>query len=535
MIVLGLHFGHDASIAIIRDGVVLACVERERLTRVKHVGCMRSDDVLACLESCGLTVDDIDYCTLTSTQLVELVMLDRDRLSVTLDRHPRHTLPCAMTDKLGVSPEQMASMASGWIDQMNAPNSPSANYRRMLPEAIDLVGDARNIIGGFEHFIDVPLWKKKMLSADISQQDYSAALSSDDIRLGFHYPGTLNFDGRSIPAYFFSHHVAHAAYSYYVSPFDEAAILTQDGGGGGGNYGCGVFAYGRGNRLSVMTPHHLAVGEIYDAGSVAMNFGMTGAGKLMGLSAYGKPAFFSRDFVGNWYDLGMPSALAWNSHCLQQAEALGYDVEPFGDASRILEPVNVDFAASTQRLAEEILLHSVATLRGALTSSGRRPLGLCLSGGVALNCPANRRILRESDFDRVFVPPAVHDGGLAIGSALALYHNVMDAPRTAKPESPSLAYLGLRENAAPELIDHTLAQYEGKVVSKSLATRGPRLRLRPCWLTTRSCAGSKAKARLDRAPLDIAPSWRMPGTRTIGAGSMSSKAGSRGAPLRRWC
>lgn len=463
MNVLGLHFGHDASVAVIRNGELVSCVERERLARVKHVIGLHSDDILLSLADAGLQLSDIDYCAITSTQLVECVLLDPDNLSLDLVRDIRHTLPCTLVDELNLPPREFAKLASGAREHFFSPGE-NKFYRPLLPDADRLLQEPRSFYGSFEHFIDSPIWRQTRTLKDISQTDYRDFLYSDSFRHGFHYPGRVHIKGHTLPCYYYSHHFAHAAYSFYESPFEEAAILTHDGGGGGGYTSCGFFAYGYKNRLVPITPHHLHIGEIYDFAANSLGLGVVGgAGKLMGLSAYGNPRFFSHDWVGNFHDLQERAPSEWMEHCLSRAQQLGYDLAPLGKKDQILAPINVDIAASTQKLAEEILSLSVTSLHEALLKSGVRTKNICFSGGFALNCPGNRSALKGGPYEKVFVPPAIHDGGLSAGAALALYYNLADQPRTPKKSSPKQAYLGLASSAAPERIRNALAQFEHSI------------------------------------------------------------------------
>lgn len=468
MVILGLHFGHDASIAVVKDGRLLLCFERERRTRVKHVMTLTCEDIELCLGDVGLRLDDVDFCTLTSTQLVEYVLTDPATLSVELGRTPEHVFPCTLTDKVGAGDADLHARRSGSLYQM-ADQGSSHPYCKFLPDLPRYVAQ-KQLFGSFEHFIDLPLWSKAKTLAEIARTDYSPLMRSDDASHGFHYPAIATLRGRRIPSYIFSHHYAHLAYSFYDSEFDSAALLSHDGGGHGGAYGCGLFGYGRGNRIYPLTPHHLAAGEIYDFSGMRVGFDLAGAaGKLMGLSAYGKPRFFSQQFVGNWYDIGQLPPQAWIEHCEETARAMGYDLAGLGKLDRTTEPINTDFAASTQKLVEEIMLKACEALAALLRTAVGHVPNLCLSGGVALNCPANTRISQESSFTNVYIPPAVSDAGLSIGSAWALYHNMMGHPRGALVEStPRNAYLGLHGSATMPRIEAALQRYADRVLVQRL-------------------------------------------------------------------
>ena len=469
MIVLGLHFGHDASVTVLKDGEVLLCYERERGSRFKHALSLSIEDIELSLKDVGLNLADVDFCSLTSTQLVEYIALDRQNLSLRLGLMPAHKYPCTLVNKLDVTVDKMLERQSGWVRKIGL-MAKTHPYQRLLPTISNYIADDRSLFGGFEHYITTPVWEERRRLSDIARTNYSQFIAEDDVRQGFHYPAIVSMRGRDYPAYVFSHHVAHMAYTFYGSPYEEAAILSHDGAGGGGDYGCGFFGYGKGNKLYPLTPHHLSAGEIYDEVGVRIGFDSLGAaGKLMGLSAYGKPRFFERRFVGNWYDLGRPAAAQWSDHCLAMAKRFGYDLDRLGKKDDMLAPINVDIAASTQKLVEEILLASCESLHNTVLETVGPIQNLCLSGGIALNCPSNTRIWNESSFKSIHVPPAVSDMGLSIGSAQALYHNVMGFPRRPlRPTSPTDAYLGLNGSDTPSQVLAAVEKYSDRLqVEKS--------------------------------------------------------------------
>tara|TARA_B100001093_G_scaffold159389_1_gene151882 strand:+ start:4779 stop:6704 length:1926 start_codon:yes stop_codon:yes gene_type:complete len=462
MIILGLHFGHDASVSIIRDGEILLCYEVERHKKIKHCIGLEYSDIVKALKNCGLVMEDIDYATLTSTQLVEYIFPEPQKLSINLGQMEEHSrYGCTLTKELGVLDKNFFKSGIGWVSYV-LKNMPKHPYNKFLPDNFkNTIKNTENYLQNFERFINTDLWNKRKSLKEISTTDYKK-LFNDSIRNGFHYPAILNLDSKKIPAYIFSHHYAHICYSFYESPFEEAAILSNDGAGGGEEikYACGFFAYGYKNKLYPFSPNTLTAGDIYS--TAAAEIGLD-AGKLMGLASYGKSRFFTKKFVGNWFDYNKLSAKEWVDHCLKEAKLQGYDLKYLGNADKILEPINVDFAASTQKLAEEIMLEATSTLKSSLENSGKYSKNLCLSGGVALNCPANSRIYNESAFHDVCVPPAIGDMGLSIGSALGLYYNIMGFERKLKKQSPKQAYLGLNSSHKDNLINKTISQYEGKI------------------------------------------------------------------------
>lgn len=461
MIILGLHFGHDASISLIKDGEVVVCLEVERIKRIKHVIGIAFEDIETALKDADLKIEDIDYATLTSTQLVEYLFFNPEKLSINFEIQEAHKkIPCTLTDVLKIDHNEFEKNKIGWLKHVFS-SVDKHPYHTAIPRGREIILDEKKLFGEFEKFVDTNLWHKVLKLDEIAKTDYSHFIKSDEVSYGFHYPVTLNLADKKIPAFVFSHHYAHIAYAFYQSPHQDAALLSNDGGGGGDlGYACGLFGYGDGNRLFPITPNSITAGEIYDwsAFFIGFDFGSGGAGKLMGLSAYGKPKFFDHKFVGNWHDCGKIAPKEWTDHCVKMATEMGYDLTALGDQKRILEPINVDIAASTQKLIEEIILKSTKALHSALRSSGVISKNLCLSGGIALNCPSNSRVINEGPFDDVFVPPAVGDMGLSIGSALALYYNLLGNERVVEKLSPKIAYLGLRSSFSDSEIKLSLEE-----------------------------------------------------------------------------
>jgi len=462
MKILGLHFGHDATVSIIDDGEILVAMECERVNRIKHSMGLTINDILHCLSDVNLNIEDIDFCSITSTQLVEYVFRDKAQLDIKLGHTTEHNFPCSLVDKLEVTAKEFNETSAGWLDYVftNLPNHP---YHKFLPEGKDLLKNKENILGGFEKFVYTPLWDKVKTLNDISKTDYSFLINNNDVSYGFYFPATLFLNKKPIPSYIFSHHYAHAAYTFFESPHFESAIMTNDGAGAGGEggYVLGMFAYGKGNRLFPITPNHMICGDIYDSSSWRIGLD---AGKFMGLSSYGSPTFFSKDFVGNWFDIDKKFPVDWIKHCEDKAKKLKYDLRSFGKKKEILSPVNIDFASSTQKLIEESIIYASKSLKESLKKSDVDTKNLCLSGGVALNCPANTRLVNKKDYSNIFIPPSVGDTGLAIGSALALYYNVMGNKRNLKKDLSQLAFKGLNSSCTLSSIEKGILKFKNSLV-----------------------------------------------------------------------
>jgi len=225
------------------------------------------------------------------------------------------------------------------------------------------------------------------------------------------------------------HHDAHAASAFFVSPFDEAAVLTVDGRG---EWATTSFHRGRDNRLeplgSLGLPHSLGI--LYAAFTHYLGFHDHDEFKVMGLASYGDPARFRGVFreLVHPTDTGFRLATEhFDEHlgsvsCGEGVRAL-LGLEPRVPESE-LGREHYDLAAALQERTEEIGLH-LARLVHARTGSRN----LCLAGGVALNCVMNQRILEETDFERIFVQPASYDAGGALGAAYWIHHQELGRPR----------------------------------------------------------------------------------------------------------
>src|SRR6266404_3656230 len=226
------------------------------------------------------------------------------------------------------------------------------------------------------------------------------------------------------PILFTEHHQAHAASAFYPSPFTEAAILTIDGVG---EWATTTIGVGRGRQVKILKelrfPHSL--GLLYSAFTSYCGFRInSGEYKLMGLAPYGEPEYVDTIFRelldlkpdgSFWLNLEYFDFLRGTAMTNPRFHQL------FGGPPRMpedkIEPRHMNVARSIQAVTEEIMLRLA---RHARELTGQKDL--CLAGGVALNCVANGRILREKIFDHIWIQPAAGDAGGALGAALAVWH-----------------------------------------------------------------------------------------------------------------
>lgn len=451
MIILGLHFGHDASVCVVKDGRVVVNILGERIVRLKHAMTLSVELIRTALDEAAVRIEDIDYCAVSSTQTFELIFDDPSFLKIEYRKHKDDPVRSVFHDlhqQNGSQPRFIVdSVLSIIYDDEYKDSWLKPLFKRLLPDSGKRSKNDYYAMPWINDYISTNTWNKGQTLEAIRAQNIRPFLDLDEIRLGFHYPLTVTLGGRSIPGYAIHHHLAHASASYYQSPFDYAAIHTHDGWGNGIGYHSGMFYLGRGNRIFPLCPSHLSLGNLYDIVGQSLQLGIVGsAGKLMGLSAYGKPRFFDHRYVGNWYDLAenvkdATPETSWWHHCIRKAQHMGYDMSVLAKPEHATAPVNADIAASTQKLFEETSLYATEVLHDLLLNNSEKPPNLCMSGGTALNCPTNSRVFTESPFERIFVEPCCDDSGIAIGAALCLYYNLLDNPRSNDDKAMS-PYLG---------------------------------------------------------------------------------------------
>ena len=252
------------------------------------------------------------------------------------------------------------------------------------------------------------------------------------------------FDGGKL--LFSEHHQAHAASAYFPSPFDEALVLTMDGVG---EWATTAVALGKGTQLEFLKEIHFphSLGLFYSAFTYYLGFRVnSGEYKLMGLAPYGDPRYRSliRDNLIDVKDDGsFRLAMPYFNYCTGLTMTNAKFDQLFGlPVRKEDEPLtqkHMDIAASAQVVLEEVVL---AMTRALAAEYGQKKL--CLAGGVALNCVANGKILRDSKFDDIWIQPAAGDAGGALGAALAAYYAMKGAHRVVNDAQDGMqgAFLG---------------------------------------------------------------------------------------------
>ncbi len=253
------------------------------------------------------------------------------------------------------------------------------------------------------------------------------------------------------------HHESHAASAFYPSPFEEAAFLTIDGAG---EWTTTSWGTGKGSELDIRHELHFphSLGLLYSAFTYYTGFKVnSGEYKVMGLAPYGRPKYANLIF-DRLLDLKSDGSFKLNmeyfNYCAGLTMTNGRFHDLFGGEPRKpegrLTQREMDLAASVQQVTEEIMLRIARHVR---KETGRKYL--CLAGGVALNCVANGKILREGIFDDIWIQPAAGDAGGALGAALFAWHRVLGHARTVVPgrDSQRGSYLG------PVFPDETIEEF----------------------------------------------------------------------------
>jgi carbamoyltransferase len=304
--------------------------------------------------------------------------------------------------------------------------------------AIEHVAISRN---PFAHLAQKVLWTAARPAS--WQRSLSRAANIVQIaRLSADRPGTILSELPRARVHKVEHHRAHLASAFFVSPFEEAAVVSVDGFG---DYSSVMWGVGRGNRIevrgAVMFPHSLGI--LYTAFTQFLGFPKYGDEyKMMGLAAYGEPRFapqvrevvrtvngqsrlnldyFTHHSQGVKMTWDGCEPLSSNLFSRKMLEVFGAAREPNSE----LTARHADLAASVQAVLEE---NYFALLNHVARQTGQK--NLCLAGGVALNCAANGKIFEQTPFRELYIQPAASDAGTSIGAALSVWHERLHQPRT---------------------------------------------------------------------------------------------------------
>ncbi len=348
-----------------------------------------------------------------------------------------------------------AGLAPGDLDYVAFYDKPLLKFERLLEQYLGVAPR------GLAQFITaMPVWLREKL---FTRRLLLAELDG--------------FEGELL---FAEHHESHAASAFYPSPFAEAAVLTMDGVG---EWATSSWGVGHGSDLELLAELHYphSLGMLYSAFTYYTGFKVnSGEYKVMGLAPYGEPRYADL-ILERLVELRDDGSFKLDMRYFNYLSGLtmtnGAFDELFGGPPRRPEaPLTqreMDLAASVQQVTEEIVLRMA---RHVHRETGMR--NLCLAGGVALNCVANGRLLREGPFERLWVQPAAGDAGGALGVALAAHHKVLGAPRRPPSEGDGMrgSYLGPAfDDAAVEAALGALGAVYERLPREELLERTARL------------------------------------------------------------
>jgi carbamoyltransferase len=275
-----------------------------------------------------------------------------------------------------------------------------------------------------------------------------------------HLPKLLDeaLDGEYPHKYLFcEHHESHAASAFFPSPFEQAAVVSLDGVG---EWATASIARGEGNKIELLEELHFphSLGLLYSAFTYFTGFRVnSGEYKLMGLAPYGRPIYYDR-MRENLLDLKDDGSFRLNMDYFTYGHTMkmtGSKMEELFEGPRRTPESDItqremDIAASIQKLTEEIMIKIAAHAREITGCSN-----LVLSGGCALNCVANGKILKAGLFDNIWIQPAAGDAGSALGAAMFVHHQLLDQPREVKPNDD----LQRGSLLGPEFTDEEITRY----------------------------------------------------------------------------
>jgi len=384
--ILGISaFYHDSAACLIVDGEIVAAAQEERFTRVKHDHRFPRDAVRYCLAEAKIRPHEIDYV--------------------------------------------------GFYDK------PLLKFDRLLETYLDYAPS------GFSSFLKaLPLWlNEKLWMPDLIRTELAKTAEDLDERAAKKLGKTFKWK-----LLFGDHHESHAASAFYPSPFEEAAILTIDGVGEWATSSIGI---GKGNEITLLKELRYpdSLGLLYSAFTYYTGFKVnSGEYKVMGLAPYGEPRFVAA-IRNNLLEIKDDGSIRMNHEYFSYSQGLrmtnrAFD-KLFGGPPRKPETHitqrEMDLARSIQTITEEVMLKMS---RYVYRETGMKRL--CLAGGVALNCVANGRVLREVAFEDIWIQPAAGDAGGALGIGLAIWHRYLgqariSAERTGAWHSSSVQTNGL--------------------------------------------------------------------------------------------
>lgn len=491
-IILALQIGHDATVTVMRDGHIIAHVHGERFTGLRHQYGIDQHTIKGALNEANIAELDVDLVAITFTQQMPALIFGSDYLYIEqvavglcdqsrAEPIARRGTPTPLLE-LGraekAQSERVLLLDHPFFSQSATP--PQSSFLRRISPQHDGHDYIMSVCRGRSKSVPQSVLKSgdwvayDFLSPRFGEEVFGRRRSYQDqivyladrlssIQAGisleaptFHEFVEVRLGGHRLPAILIDHHIAHACSSYFSSNGEQAIVLSHDGGTG---MESGLVSFACNGKLVPIGPHFLELGQFYDYVAASLGLGtLGGAGKLMGLASYGGKFQLASDCVPpprtNSVDWSKMFAEPRGEHSgphviyknifqrmLKSCEDCGLDISGVGDASRVLEPAASEIAYLTQKLVQDSLVAFVSDLAAVLEDA--TTTDLCLTGGVALNCPTNTAIDQAGLFKRVLVEPHCEDGGLTIGACHYIRSQINDAPvHTPKAVVSSYAMMG---------------------------------------------------------------------------------------------
>jgi len=432
MNIIGIHTGHDAALSLIKDGRLHTAISMERLSRIKKDAEVTKENFDLFLDKCGITLDDVDAITMAYwdhgfARFMRIYSPENEKY------------PLSIFGKYGMESAVMNHLESYWRPDRMPQYVSGVGYT--LPDVLDRLRPP--MISTWSTF-------RPFINLNVTIEGYD----------------------RVIPGYFIDHHIAHAASTFFTSPYKKVTIFTADASMFN-DTSCSGYFWGIDNRLNYFRNPGYMWGNFYDVATefCGLGPGTLKAGTLMGLSSYGTVSKNARDNWEFWtrpqHEVGTEAIYYDDWLFLQISGKYPY----IGDIREEIdnnEPGSwhytreyqyvypkemvdskevMDIAADIQYVTERSLVKYSEDLYNE--SKTINDGNLCLAGGTFLNCNANYKIKTETSFDNVHIFPACGDDGVTVGSSLFALHTLMGYKREVY-QPKDLMYLGFEYDHQPE-------------------------------------------------------------------------------------
>ncbi len=423
MIILGLSLGQDASVAVIRDGKILCHILRERHSGYRNHYGLDYKTIERALKESSLSIEDIDYCAVTSTQHLPALINNKSLFSLQ-DCSDLDSFPFIL-DRINATSALKNKKADNFFNE--------CKKIRKLPKPIhkdwELIFYASPVYGPKAWHTP---FKFKHIPFKLNQ-----FLNDGALKAVLYHSIEVEIKGHKISSFFIFHHLAHAASSYYSSSFDLSLIFTHDNGIG---LESGFMFIGNKNSIFPIGPHYLECGKFYEYVAHECGFdALGGHGKLMSLSSYGRGILdnllpmgticdwlaWEKKAFSTTYNNNAPYASMLNI-LLSEGNKKDLNCVSFGNKAAIFSNITKEIAFATQKHTEKTILATIQSAKETLQAQQLGSSNLCFSGEIALNCSLNSNLWSSNLFKQLHIEPQCEDGGISIGAAQFVYYHIFN-------------------------------------------------------------------------------------------------------------